>query len=169
MCPLKLTFKIFRVRITNILHEFYSIDTLRQERNTEPAVSDVYFLETAVCPGCRVAGKMTWFLVQNTTAAGKMVHGASGPEDKIGGREDETLGRRRWRHWRRVFKDRKGGKEGGAKMLRRRDLCTKRKSLKKEAPGLWHHTSFPEKLQTTSKYLVLFRRMFWHALPCNLL
>jgi hypothetical protein len=31
----------------------------------------------------------------------------------------------RRRYWRRVFKDRKGEKEGGAKTLRRRDLCTK--------------------------------------------
>jgi hypothetical protein len=38
-------------------------------------------------------------------------------------RGEATVGRRRY--WRRVFKDRKGEKEGGAKTLRRRDLCTK--------------------------------------------
>jgi hypothetical protein len=60
-------------------------------------------------------------------------------------RGEETVGRRRY--WRRVFKDWKGEKEGGAKMLRRRDLCALGKSLKTEAPTLCYHPYFPEKLQ----------------------
>lgn len=52
MCTIRLTFKIFKVRIINILHEFYGngklgVSPLKQERNTELAVTDVYFLETA--------------------------------------------------------------------------------------------------------------------------